>query len=600
MTETFTRSIREELASWEAAGLLRSLEAPDGRDFTSNDYLGLSQDSRVIQAAKAALETWGAGAPAARLLRGNLPPHREAEQEAAAWLGCEAALLFPSGWQANLAVLSTLVNKGDLLFSDQLNHASLIDGCRLSAAHTSIFKHHDLDDLNRQLASAPTKGQRWIVLERTWSMEGDHPPLEEIADLAQHHNALIHLDEAHAAGLVNPALPQDWPIATRMFTGGKSLGVSGAFVCANQETIDLLINRARAFVFTTAPTPATAAALAEAIRIIQKEPERGKKALRAAKTLRSKLAKGGVKSGGESPIVPVILGSEERALAVAQAIRKQGMDVRAIRPPTVPVGTSRLRIVCHADHSEEDIDGLATSILEAVKMFPTTENEPAKPAPQNQPWVVCGTDTDVGKTVVSAILVRQSIRNGESPSYIKPVQTGPDSDTQTVLQLAEPESAPPPILSLPLPASVDQAAKDAGVKVEARAIYEGVLKNLTGAPERRWVVECAGGMLVPFSGQEDQSDFLALLGAPLFLVARSGLGTLNHTLLTLEAAKRRNLEVRLLFLVGELHQANLESLQSRNPQLPIVQVPLLPDLNKKTLDAWLEENPLPSLQAQIG
>ena len=598
MTGTFAQAVREELALWEAAGLRRTLAPPQGRDFTSNDYLGLSKDPRVVHAAKEALETWGAGAPAARLLRGDLPPHREAEEEAARWLGTEAALLFPSGWQANLAVLSTLAREGDHLFSDQLNHASLIDGCRLSRARVQVFGHHDLHELENQLSATPDSGQQWILLERTWSMDGDHPPLEEIAELALRHRALIHLDEAHSAGLLPPKLPHEWPVATRMFTGGKSLGVGGAFVCGTRETIDLLINRARPFVFTTAPPPATAAALAEAIRIVQREPERAERALAAAARLRKKLAAGGLAAAGESPIVPVTLGSEERALAVAEAVRSQGMDVRAVRPPTVPPGTSRLRVVCHSDHEDEEIDALASSILEAVDRFPISPETriataPNPSHPSTQPWVVCGTDTGVGKTVVSALLVRHALRQGESPSYLKPVQTGPDSDTSEVLRLSGLEAAPDPVVSLQLPASVDQAADEAGVEVRVEKVHKGIRSHLENDPGRRWVLECAGGILVPFSEHEDQADLLALLKAPLFLVARSGLGTLNHILLTLEAVRARGLEARLLFLVGEPHPANLATLTARLPGLPIIQVPLFPSLDPASIDAWLEENPLP-------
>lgn len=595
MSTSLSQELRSELEAWEAAGLRRDLALPQGRDFTSNDYLALSRDPRVVAAAGKALEEWGAGAPAARLLRGSYPPHLEAERAAARWLGSEAALLFPSGWQANQALLTTLAGADDVIFSDALNHASLIDGCRLSRATTVVFSHSDLGQLDRLLASHAGARRRLVAIEDVYSMDGDLSPLEDHVALAERHDAWLVLDSAHAAGLYPHRLAMNHRVLARMVTGGKALGVSGGFVCASQDVIDLLINRGRSFVFTTATSPATAAALVAAIGILAAEPERAQQAHAAARRLRQALRDKGIEARGESPIVPVVLGDEGRAMRVAESVRGQGFDVRAVRPPTVPAGTSRLRVVCHSDHTDVEVDALAAAIARACAEEPEAASAAAAaPAagPPPSPLVVCGTDTEVGKTVVSALLVRAALRQGHETRYLKPVQTGDDSDTETVRSLAGlgPDQAGDPVRELALPASVDQAAEAEGTSVTVAEVLSGISSRVGDHPGATWILECAGGLRVPFNDDEDQADLLAALRAPVVLVARSGLGTLNHTLLSLEAAARRGLPVRGVVLVGERHEANEGTLRRWLPGVPMVMVPRFETLAPEVLDAWLSQS----------
>ena len=596
MASSLAQQLHAELKEWESAGLRRRLAVPDGIDFTSNDYLALSRDPRLADAAREALVRWGVGAPAARLLRGHLPPHEAAERTAAAWCGDEAALLFPSGWQANQALLTTLAGAGDLICSDARNHASLIDGCRLSRARVAVFAHNDMEHLGQVLRDGRGARRRFVVVESVYSMDGDRAPLHELVELASQHDAWLLVDEAHAAGLF-PFFRHE-RLAARSFTGGKALGVAGGFVAGTRTLVDSLVDRGRSFVFTTAVPPPVAAALAKAMEVVQAEPDRARRALQAAEDLRRALASRGVAAGGQSPIVPVVIGTEPSTLAAADRVRASGFDVRAVRPPTVPPGSSRLRIVCHADHTPEQLTALADAVAGACRdLRETRESARRESRPTTQGaevLVVAGTDTDVGKTVVSALLARAARQAGRACRYWKPVQTGSDSDTETVRRLAAVE-APDPGVALPLPASVDQAAEDAGVEVRAGDLLRLAREKLRAEPETRWIWECAGGLRVPLNEREDQADFLSALGAPLVLVARSGLGTLNATLLTLEAARSRRLAVRALFLVGEAHAANERTLKRRLPELPIFSLPRFETLDGATLDAWLAHCPLDGL-----
>jgi len=591
--------LEAELGAWRSAGLERRLESPHGVDFTSNDYLGLRRHPRLVAAARKALETWGVGAGAARLLRGNLPPHEAAEAACAEWLGTEAALLLPSGYHANLALLGACVARGDVLFSDALNHASLIDGARLTQAERVIFPHGDLEHLEDALARRGHARRRIVVVEEVHSMDGDRADLPALLELCARHDAWLVVDRAHGAGLQALTVPPRHPrLLAQVVTGGKALGAAGAFIAGSRTLVDWLVQRGRAFVFTTAPPPAVAAALEAAIAVVRQEPERAARALARAARLRARLRAGGLDAPGESAIVPVVLGSGDRALAVAAAVREAGYEVRAVRPPTVPEGTARLRLVCHADHGEEDVDGVAEAVLAACAAHPG----PAAPAraavPAAPMLVVTGTDTGVGKTVVSALLCRALRREERLGGYLKPVQTGSDDDTGEVRRLAglDVGEAPPPLVALPLPASVDQAAAAAGVAVRVADLAAALRRRVTaGAPGRTWVVEGAGGLRVPFGPAEEQGDLFRVLGAPVVVAARSGLGTLNHTLLTLEALARRGLEARALFLVGPPHPANVASLARLHPDLPILGLPWWEDgPSPAGLEAWLDANPLGS------
>jgi len=594
VSEDLHEQLHAEAEAWRAAGLERTLSFGEGIDFTSNDYLGLARDPRVAAAAVAAIETDGVGCPSARLLRGNLPVHRQAEAEAAHWMGTEDALLFPTGWQANLGLLTALAGAEDVLFCDALIHASLIDAARLSRARVEVFAHNDPDALRAALSRHPGARRRIVVVEDVYSMDGDRAPLAALLALCSEMDAYLIRDMAHAAGLFpQDGLDQERILAT-MFTGGKALGLSGGFVCASRLVIETLVNRARSFIFTTAVPPMLAAALRKAMQVVQAEPEHAQQLFARAGLLRELLGAGGLEVPGEGPIVPIQVGDATRAMAVAAKVRSDGFEVRAVRPPTVPKGTSRLRIVVHATHTEEQIEGLAQSLLEAMREEQRVASLEAVPVKREAPSLfVCGTDTDVGKTVVSALLVRAACRMGLKARYWKPVQTGLDSDTETVLQLAQlpPRQAPDPEVHLPLPASVDQAAEDAGVVIERGPILDATRRHLQQDPHTFWILEGAGGLRVPWNAREDQADFLQRLALPTVLVARSGLGTLNHTLLTVEAMAARRITLRALFLVGQPHPQNRASLEARLGELPIFEVPVFKDLQTDHLDFWLEMEP---------
>lgn len=602
MGSPLDRELEAELEHWSARGLARDPSLPSGIvgvDFGSNDYLGLARHARVIEAAREAAARSGAGGRASRLLRGGASECATAEQALAAWLGAESALLFPSGYQANLGLVGVLAGPGDAVFSDRLNHASLIDAARLSRAHTHVFAHLDLDELGALLARARGARRRLVLVESIFSMDGDAAPLAALDELCARHEAWLVVDEAHALGLVGPggrglaaelgARPRS-RLAARVVTGGKALGVGGAFVVGSKALRASLVNRARAFVFTTAVVPALAGALVAALEeCARAEAERAHVLALAAELAR--------RLGRPAPagaIVPVPAGSPERALELAQRLAARGLWVPAVRPPTVPENGSRLRVVCHAHNTASELDELARALAHAALPAPPPTRIEAEPA--GRPLFVVGTDTDVGKTVVSALLLRAALRLGRA-AYWKPVQTGPDDDSATVRALAEApaHAALPKAWHLPLPASPHEAAAQAGKSIDPRAIaqgLDGLLRTLRGT---RVVVELAGGLLVPYRLEPalaTQADWLAELRPPLVLVARAGLGTLNHTLLTLEALRARHLEPRALFLVGEPFGSNRATLAAVAGVAEIHELPRFEVLTPVALDGWLAEHDL--------
>ncbi len=600
--DSLAEILSEELARWESAGLLRRLEAEQAGlvDFASNDTLGLARHPEVSEAARAALERFGAGARASRLLGGGSPVHEEAERAVAEWLGAEAALLFPSGYQANLGLVGALVGRGDALFSDERNHASLVDAARLSRARVFVHRHLDLDELESALARSKTARRRLVLTEGVFSMDGDAPSLERLAAVCERHDAWLAVDEAHSVGLVGSEGAGAWAasgcrspaLAARVVTGGKALGASGAFVVGSAKLREHLVNHARSFMFSTAPPPAVAGALLASVRIARRAEEERARTLSLARGLAQRLGLP-VPAGA---IVPFVVGNSTRALELAQELRKKGLDVRAVRSPSVPEGGARLRIVLHAFNTESECDELARGLAG----FPPAEESKASRAsarlkPRRALFVV-GTDTSVGKTVVSALLLRAARQLGAA-AYWKPVQTGQESDTQTVRRLADalPHECLRPAWSLEHPASPHEAASRAGRAIEPRRLEEGLQGLLRTLPDTRLVVELAGGLLVPYAIEPalaTQADWLERAAPPLVLVARAGLGTLNHTLLTLEALRARHLEPRALFLVGEVHEWNRETLE-RIAGIPrVFEVPLFSALEPATLEAWLERNDL--------
>jgi 8-amino-7-oxononanoate synthase len=372
------------LEELEAKGLRRSLSDPRGVDFSSNDYLGLSRHPQFRERLIEALARGPLSSPASRLLRGNTPVHVALEERLARWKGTEAALLFPSGYQANVALLTALLGPGDLAVSDAANHASIIDGLRLSGCDKSIYPHIDLAAAEDAISSRARRGRAVLVTESLFSMEGDVAPLDRMLEITERHGAALIVDDAHATGVYGrergSGLAEEMGIERRtaaiVSTFGKGLGFAGAFVAGPRVLVDHLVNTARPFIFSTASPPAMLAAVGVLLDLAEAEPGRRGKVLSLAGRLRRALAAGGTMPiGGGGPIVPVVLEGNERALRVAEQVRGQGYDVRAIRPPSVAPGTARLRISVHADHSEEEVDGLARAVLDAVAAHPAEKSE---------------------------------------------------------------------------------------------------------------------------------------------------------------------------------------------------------------------------------
>jgi 8-amino-7-oxononanoate synthase len=369
------RRLDGELDALRGRDEFRTLGCPPGVNLCSNDYLGLAADPRLAQAAARAIgETGRAGSGGSRLLAGNSPAWERAEAEFASFIGAEAALYFSSGYAANLGLLAAILRPGDVVFSDSLNHASLIDGIRLSGARKEIYPHADLSALESALARhADEPAARVIVTESLFSMEGDTVPLAALLALARRYGAELVVDEAHALGVRGPAgrgLAAEAGIERELLAAvypcGKALGSAGAFVCSSARVAEYLVNRARTFIFSTAPPPHLAHQLRAAVDLA-----RGMDAERAhlenlSRTLRQGLrAEGFDLSNSSSQIVPVVVGASEAALAFAASLREDGFAVRAIRPPTVPAGSARVRLSLTASLTFEDIDRLLRACLRA-------------------------------------------------------------------------------------------------------------------------------------------------------------------------------------------------------------------------------------------
>ena len=348
-----------ELARLRRAGLERVLRPVDGPQDThltvdgrrvlslcSNNYLGLANHPEVIEAAVAAARAVGVGAGASRLISGSMRAHHRLEERLAALKGAEACLLFTSGYHANLGVIASLVGPEDAVFSDALNHASLIDGCRLSRAAVHVYPHNDLAALSERLATAPAR-RRLIVTDSIFSMDGDAAPLAAICELAERHGAMVMVDEAHATGVL----------------GGRgaglveALGTFGAYVAGSRTLIDLLLNRARTQIFTTALPPPVVAAADAALTIVDREPERRAALRRNAAQLRDGLLGLGydVPGDADSHILPVMVGDAVATMALSTALLERGVFAHGIRPPTVPDGTGRLRATVMATHGAADL-----------------------------------------------------------------------------------------------------------------------------------------------------------------------------------------------------------------------------------------------------
>jgi len=353
------------------------------RNFSSNNYLNLANDPRLARVAARAALRYGTGAGASPLVSGYLPPLRALERALANWEGTEAALVCASGYAANLAVLTSLAGPSDAIFSDESNHASLIDGCRLTRARTHVYRHNDLTHLEHFLRfEAGPARRRLIVSDSVFSMDGDLAPLAELLALAERYDCLLVLDEAHGTGVLGErgrGLTDLLPSATKgldrlikVGTLSKALGGQGGFVCGSGQLIDFLVNHARPYIFSTALSPPLAAAARRAIAIVEQEPQRRHRLQELVSQLNAELGRrtdfqsvfrrGRIENPSYVPIVPVIVGDSRVAVALSDRLQEQGLLVPAIRPPSVPEGTARLRISLTAGHTSEDIEILVGAL----------------------------------------------------------------------------------------------------------------------------------------------------------------------------------------------------------------------------------------------
>jgi len=368
--------IAADLQTLRENSQFRSFEVPSGVNLCSNDYLGLARDPRLKQAVLAALESSSQiASTGSRLLSGNSRDWQDLESEFAAFARADSALYFSSGYAANVGLLSSVLRPGDLALSDALNHASIIDGIRLSRAQKIIYPHRDLHFLERALRenqNAP--GAKLIVTESVFSMEGDLAPLAEILDLAEKYDAHLVVDEAHALGVFGAqgcglaaGIPNRSRILAAIYPCGKALASIGAFVCASRALTEFLVNHARSFIFTTATPPYIAHQIRAALKLVQAADDRRAHLSKLAKTLRAELSDADISFGASaSQIVPIVLGSNEAALHVAAQLQSAGFAVKAIRPPTVPPGAARIRLSLTSELSLEQIHCLAGALIESV------------------------------------------------------------------------------------------------------------------------------------------------------------------------------------------------------------------------------------------
>ncbi len=376
--------LQQSLAERAAQGLLRSrrtLSTPQSPHivvdeksylaFCSNDYLGLANHPQLIAALQQGATKWGVGAGAAHLVSGHFEPHHQLEQQLAVFVGKPAALLFSTGYMANLGVVQALVGKGDTVFADKLNHASLNDAMLLSRAGVQRYRHGDMAQLATLLEQTKS-GRKLIITDAVFSMDGDIAPLREMLALCEQHDAWLYVDDAHGFGVLGEqgrgSLAHFDIVSERiiyMATLGKAAGVSGAFVAAEQVVIDTLINHANSYVYTTATPPALSSALLQSLQLIEQGDERRAHLKQLIARLRSGLA--GLPWSlmqSDTAIQPLLIGDNQRALELSAALRERGIWVAAIRPPTVPQGTARLRITLSASHTEADVERLIGALHE--------------------------------------------------------------------------------------------------------------------------------------------------------------------------------------------------------------------------------------------
>lgn len=378
--------IEKELARLEASGLrrtLRDIDGPQGASvivngrrmilFCSNDYLGLANHPLVKQAAIDSVSEYGFGAGASRLVSGNMEAHRMLEQRIARFKSTESALVFNSGYHANLGCITALAGRDTAIFSDRLNHASIVDACLLSRAEVRRYPNRDVDSLERLLKKTRLK-KRLVVTDGVFSMDGTIAPLPDIISLLERYNATLFIDDAHATGVLGPSgrgtlehFNVSHPSVIQMGTLGKAFGSFGAFIAGGKDLIELLINKARPFIYTTALPPSVCAAASKAIDLIDEAPDLLARLWDRRRQLHVGLAGCGLEMmGSATPIIPIFVGDAQRAVQASKALLERGVFIQAIRPPTVPEGTSRLRATVTAGHSAAEIDTAISAIKEVL------------------------------------------------------------------------------------------------------------------------------------------------------------------------------------------------------------------------------------------
>jgi len=385
--ESITDFINSELRFQDEAGLLRSLFPLEGSqrgvvktngkplvDFSSNDYLGIADHPALIEGAEKAMEKWGAGARASRLMSGDLEIHHSLESAIAILKGKEAGLLFGSGYLANTGIIPALCGRNDVIYSDRMNHASIVDGVLLSRARFFRFRHNDLNHLEDLLKSHRSQYRRaLIVIESVYSMDGDLALVSEILELKGRYGAILMIDEAHATGVFGAkgegivSQAEAEAVDVILGTFGKAMGGYGAFVALSNQMRQFLLNRARTFIFSTALPPAIIGANLAAVKLLEEEPERRSRVCELASELRRALNEDmGLNTPSESQIVPVMVGDSRSALSLAENLRDAGFFVKAIRPPTVPESTARIRLSVTANHSLKDVRQLLEALSDGI------------------------------------------------------------------------------------------------------------------------------------------------------------------------------------------------------------------------------------------
>ena len=600
-------SLAEELAREEAelaaAGRLRRLPAvpapgdPALLDFVSNDYLGLARSPELAAAARAALERFGAGGRAARLLGGGCALEARLEREVAQWLGTEAALFFPSGYQANLGVVTALAGRGDVIVSDELAHASLVDGARLSRARILVHRHADVEHLAARLGEPAARAarRRLVLTESVFSMDGDLAPLAEIGRVCSAAGALLVVDEAHAIGLLGP---EREPAPSRRSGARCPRSRRGSSRAARRSA-----RAARSSRRARSSSPRSSTARARSCTRRRSSPAVVAAFLAGSARVRATSERASARSRPRAAWRArwVSPSPRRRSCPSSSATRparwprprprvRPGFDARAVRPPTVPAGTSRLRLACHADHADAEIDALAAVLAPFVrKRAALARGAPARRRPA---LFVCrhrhGRRQDRGR---GALPARGALRRARAL-----LEAGADRVRGRHGRRAAPLARrarlrAPAAHELALPASPHEAAAAAGARIEVASSSTAAWPSWPSRARARSSSSPAGSC-VPLEGEQTQIDWLARAAPEIVLVARSGLGTLNHTLLSLEALRARALEPRALFLVGEPHASNRAALARLGRVERIFELPFCDPLDTAALDRWLEQNDL--------